>query len=57
MARGVINDNEVMAALQQLIPMQIGRYGQPEEVAQLLRFFLRSLVCVEYFFHEAPFGV
>ena len=27
-----------MADLQRIIPMQIGRYGQPEEVAQLLRF-------------------
>jgi NAD(P)-dependent dehydrogenase (short-subunit alcohol dehydrogenase family) len=38
MARGMINNREVMASLQQIIPMQIGRYGQPEEVAQLLRF-------------------
>jgi NAD(P)-dependent dehydrogenase (short-subunit alcohol dehydrogenase family) len=38
MGRGVINDSEMMAAIQQLIPMQIGRYGQPEEVGQLLCF-------------------
>jgi NAD(P)-dependent dehydrogenase (short-subunit alcohol dehydrogenase family) len=34
----MIDDAAVMANLQRIIPMQIGRYGQPEEVAQLLRF-------------------
>jgi NAD(P)-dependent dehydrogenase (short-subunit alcohol dehydrogenase family) len=38
MGRGLINDSERMAALQQIFPMQIGRYGQPEEVGQLLHF-------------------
>ena len=38
MAQGIINDSGVMAALQQIIPLQIGRYGQPEEVGQLLHF-------------------
>jgi NAD(P)-dependent dehydrogenase (short-subunit alcohol dehydrogenase family) len=38
MGQGLINDKERMAAIQQIIPMQIGRYGQPEEVGQLLHF-------------------
>jgi NAD(P)-dependent dehydrogenase (short-subunit alcohol dehydrogenase family) len=38
MTRRMIDDAAVMADLQRIIPMQIGRYGQPEEVAQLLRF-------------------
>jgi NAD(P)-dependent dehydrogenase (short-subunit alcohol dehydrogenase family) len=38
MGRGLINDKERMAVVQQIFPLQIGRYGQPEEVGQLLHF-------------------
>jgi NAD(P)-dependent dehydrogenase (short-subunit alcohol dehydrogenase family) len=38
MARGLINDDAMMAALQQTFPLQIGRYGQPDEVGHLLHF-------------------
>lgn len=33
-----IDDAAAMTDLQRIIPVQIGRYGQPEEVTQLLRY-------------------